>query len=88
MIEHLMSTGAVSGPYRRPGVLRRLWARLEPVPEVKDLGRVVAVVLSDSAAEVEDVVSFETRADAAEWLGDRHEQWAGGRIAIWEARTP
>ena len=83
MIEHLMSTGAVSGPYRRPGVLRRLWARLEPVPEDRP---VVAVVLRDPEAEIEDVVGFDDAEAAYEWIGRHVERWAGGYIALWEPR--
>lgn len=33
MIGRLILTGAVRGPYRKPSLLRRLLARLEPVPE-------------------------------------------------------
>jgi hypothetical protein len=82
-IERLIETGAVRGPYRKPSLLRRLLARLEPVPEDRP---VVAVVLRDPNAEIEDVVGFDSTDEAYDWVGRRVERWAGGYIALWEPR--
>ena len=83
MIERLLLTGAVRGPYRRPSFLRRFLARLEPVPEDQP---VVAVVLRDPNAEIEDVVGFDSTDEAYVWVGRHVERWAGGYIALWEPR--
>lgn len=83
MIDRLIETGAVRGPYRRPSLFRRILARLEPVPEDRP---VVAVVLRDPAAEIEDVVGFASTDEAYEWLAGRVEEWAGGHIALWEPK--
>ena len=83
MIERLLLTGAVRGPYRKPSLFRRFLARMEPVPEDQP---VVAVVLRDPAAEIEDVCLFDGTDSAYEWLAGRVEEWAGGYIALWEPK--
>ena len=83
MIDRLLLTGAVRGPYRKPSLFRRFLAWLEPVPEDRP---VIAVVLRDPAAEIEDVVGFGSTDEAYEWLGRHVERWAGGYIALWEPR--
>lgn len=82
-IERLIETGAVRGPYRRPSFFRSILARLEPVPEDRP---VVAVVLRDPEAEIEDVVGFDSADEAYDWVGRHVERWAGGYIALWEPR--
>lgn len=84
-IERLILTGAVRGPYRKPSLFRRILAWLEPVPEPEDRP-VVAVVLSDPNAEVEDVIEFDDPEAAYDWLETHIERWAGGYIALWEPR--
>ncbi|QTX33232.1 hypothetical protein KAR29_04885 [Aminithiophilus ramosus] len=81
-IERLIETGAVRGPYRRPSFFQRLLARLEPVPEPEDWP-LVAVVLRDPSAEVEDVIGFLDTEAALEWLEGCNELWNGGHIALW-----
>lgn len=83
MIGRLILTGAVRGPYRKPSLFQRILARLEPVPEDRP---VVAVVLRDPEAEIEDVIGFDSADEAYEWLAGRVEEWAGGYIALWEPR--
>ena len=83
MIDRLLLTGAVRGPYRRPSFFRSFLARLEPVPEDRP---VIAVVLRDPAAEIEDVCLFDGTDSAYEWLAGRVEEWAGGHIALWEPK--
>jgi hypothetical protein len=78
-IDRLILTGAVRGPYRKPSLFRRFLARLEPVP-------VVAVVLRDPGAEIEDVIGFDSADEAYDWLGQHVDRWAGGYIALWEPK--
>lgn len=82
-INRLIETGAVRGPYRKPSLFRRILARLEPVPEDRP---VVAVVLRDPEAEIEDVIGFDSADEAYDWLEGHIPQWAGGYIALWEPR--
>ncbi|NCC94811.1 MAG: hypothetical protein EOM10_16350 [Opitutae bacterium] len=86
-INRLIETGAVRGPYRRPSWMTRLWRSFaglfEPVPEDRP---VVAVVLRDPEAEIEDVIGFENPEAAYDWLEGHIERWAGGYIALWEPR--
>jgi hypothetical protein len=83
VIERLLLTGAVRGPYRKPSLFRRILARLEPVPEDRP---VVAVILRDPEAEIEDVLGFNNAEAAYDWLEGHIERWAGGYIALWEPR--
>ena len=83
MIKRLIETGAVRGPYRKPSLFRRILARLEPVPEDRP---VVAVILRDPGAEIEDVIGFDGVDDAYDWVGRHVERWAGGYIALWELK--
>lgn len=82
-IDRLILTGAVRGPYRKPSLFRRFLARLEPVPEDRP---VVAVVLRDPEAEIEDVIGFDSADEAYDWLGQHVDRWAGGYIALWEPK--
>lgn len=87
MIERLVQTGAIRGPYRRPSWISRAWRSFaglfEPVPEDRP---VVAVILRDPEAEVEDVLGFDSADEAYEWLEGHIPQWAGGYIALWEPK--
>lgn len=86
-IERLIETGAVRGPYRKPSWISRTWrwfaGLFEPVPEDRP---VIAVILRDPAAEIEDVCLFDGTDSAYEWLAGRVEEWAGGYIALWEPK--
>lgn len=89
MIDHLIASGALSGPHRRPSLAQRLWARMKPLPEgAGEEGRYIAVVLDSDEHEVDDVISFSDREEAEAWIAENPAPWADGRVALWKERGP